>query len=428
MLFTPALGTSAAGLLILRRRNWRYLLAGGVAFVLGVLAPPTLIRLAGCPSASPLVGFHIAYYGDYTRCNLLGLEDSFETSRDDIQTDLVAQQYHADHAPASPPVAYLSPAYGSACLHIYREEFEQNLFHWAANFPSFYLRALAACRLQDLPINSEWSPPLPSRPRWLRRIAAWVLDPLVGVGAWLFALGVSVSVLRPARRYLSLCLAGFSLFYAAVLFAVLPELKHACPMVLPLSVFGGIGLASLGFLANPSRRGRGNMGGARSRLALAAAAIVLTAIWGLACGGAYCYSIACRRDLLNAVTARVAHGEPAPETLHDAKMFSVTLRPEVNPNPVGYLLRIEAGAGEPTLECRHLRHACRTLPARLFFTRHRLWPGRAQCFFVSCHPERRIQGRQPLCLHRVLHGDAGSYPARAWTWPTGAPAAKHGVH
>jgi hypothetical protein len=406
MLFTPVLGASAAGLLLLRRRSWRYLLAGGAAFAVGVLAPPTAIRFAGCPGTSPLVGFHIAYYGEYTRCNLLGLENSFQVSRDDVQTALVAQQYQADHAPAASPVAYVSPAYGAACFGMYREEIRQNLFHWIANFPSFYVRALAACRLRDLPVNSEWLAPQPPRPGWLRPVASGVLRPLAKVGAWLFALGVCVSLLRPGRRYLSLCLAGFSVFFAAVLFIVLPELKHAEPLVLPLSVFGGVGLASLGALANPRLLATAIWHARGRAVHLVLAAVALAAVWGLACGGAYCYSFACRRELLDAVTTRAAHGEPAPEALRGPYLFSVTLRPEVDAHPIGYLLRIDAGAGEAFLECRHIRHACPPVPSRLLFTRHRLLPGREQCFFVSCQPGAVFNDTRPYVCAALLSGEA----------------------
>jgi hypothetical protein len=406
MLFTPVLGASAAGLLLLRRRPWRYLLAGGTAFVLGVLTPPTAVHLAGCPDASPLVGFHIGYYGEYSRCNLLGLENSFQVSRDDVQTDLVAQQCLSDRDAAASPVSYCSPAYGSACFRMYREEIRQNLFHWIANFPSFYIRALAACRLHDLPVNSEWLAPPPPRSGWLRPIAAALLNPLAKASGWLFALGVCVSLLRPGRRYLSLCLAGFSVFYAAVLFVVLPELKHAGPLVLPLSVFGGIGLASLGGVANASRL-IASICEARGRAAYLALALAAVAgLWGLSCGGAYCYSFTCRRELLDAVATRAAHGEPAPEALRGPGLFSVALRPEADAHPVGYLLRIEGGVGEAFLECRHLRHACPPVPARLFFTRHRLLPGREQCFFVSCQISPEFGDLRPYVCTVLLGGGA----------------------
>jgi hypothetical protein len=406
MLFTPVLGASAAGLLLLRRRSWRYLLAGGAAFIMGVVTPPALIRMAGCPSTGPLVGFHIAYYGEYTRCNLLGVENSFQVSRDDVQTDLVAQQYHADHEPAAAPLAYISPAYSSACFGMYREEIPQNLFHWISGFPSFYLRALAACRLRDLPINSESLLPAPSRPAWWPSAAERGLNFLARTGALWFALGVGISLLRPGWRYLSLCLAGFSVFYTAILFVVLPELKHAGLLILPLSVFGGIGLASLGALVNPSRvaatiwEARGRAG----RLILAGAG--LTAVWGLVCGGAYCYSFACRRELLEAVTTRAAQGEPAPEALRGPRLFSVTMRPEQDVHPVGYLLRIESGAGEAFLECRHLRHACSLIPSGVFITRHRILPGREQCFFVSCQPSTAFGDTRPYVCTALLSGEA----------------------
>ena len=145
MILAPFVGASAAFLLLRRRRGWRYLLAGAAAFLLGAAAPLGAVRLL-CPSArqSPLVVFHMAYYGEYERCNLLGLENTFEVSRDDVETALTAQQYLADHARAggsSPVPPCYGPAYGQACFRMYREEVLPNLHRWTSGFPGFYIRA-----------------------------------------------------------------------------------------------------------------------------------------------------------------------------------------------------------------------------------------------------------------------------------------------
>src|SRR5262249_29076295 len=64
LLIAPVVGGSAAVLLLLRRKGWPYLTAAAAAFLLGAALPPTAIRfLCPQPTQSPLVGFHIAYYG-----------------------------------------------------------------------------------------------------------------------------------------------------------------------------------------------------------------------------------------------------------------------------------------------------------------------------------------------------------------------------
>ena len=405
MLLAPFLGASSAVLLLIRRRSWRYLLAAGAAFCLGALPPLTAIRwLCPAPVTNPLVGFHVGYYGEFDRCNALGLENTFGVSRDDIDADMTAQQYHADHDHAA-PFGYLGSEYGSACFRMYREEIPQNLYHWVRGFPEFYLRALDACRLRDLAVVGRYPPPLP-RPRWLAPAATWVLGPLSAAGPWLFGLGVCVSLLRPGQRWRSLCLAGFSVFHAVVLFLILPEFKHAGLLVLPLTVFGGVGLASLRGLFHPGRLMGTVRTAWRPALCLAGTAAAVALVWAAACVDAYAYSVECRRELLHAIATHAASGKSAPETLQNPKLFSVTLLPDKGDGPVGYLLRIAAGPGESFLDCRRLHHERPPVPGGVFTTRHRLHPDREQCFFVTCQPGTAFGDVRPFVCTAVLYGDA----------------------
>ena len=297
------------------------------------------------------------------------------------------------------------PAYGAACFGTYREVILPNLFHWTWSFP-LYLRALDACRCRDLPINgSTYLPPL-DRPQWMKPAVIGVLGPLSEAGPWLFGLGVVVCLLRSGERGRSLCLTAFSVYYAGVLFFVLPELKHAEPLVLPLSVFGGVGLASFRAIARPRRLAAMIREAWRPALGLAGATVAATLAWGLACAVSYGFSMESRRELLAAVMALAETGRPAPEALRGPQLFSAALLPERGDRPTGYLLRIAAGPGPSRLECRRLRHERPLAPARLLFTRHRLHPGREQCFFVTCNPGTAFGDANPLVCTALLEGDA----------------------
>jgi hypothetical protein len=422
LLLVPFLGAASAVVLLRRRRSLRYLLAGGAVFLIGAAVPLTAVRLL-CPGqrSSLLIGFHIAYYGEFSRCNLLGLENTFEVARDDVDTDMAAQQDRADRDRAGGAIEFLSPAYGSACFRIYCREAPQNAYRWLSSFPWFYLRALDACRLRDLPA-AGWLPSPPPRPRWLAALAPWVLDPLSAVAPWLFALGACVSLLRPGARWSALCLIVFSVFYAAVLFLVLPEFKHAGPLILPLTVLGGVGLASLRGLAQPRVLAASARTALWPAVYLAAGLAVAALLWGVACGGAYYYSLGCRRALLDAVAKRAADGTPAPEALRSPQAFSVVQPPDKEIQQVGYLLRIAAGPGESFLECRHIHHADGPTSAGVLHTRHRLLPNREQCFFVVCRPGGAFGDPRTHVCTAFLDGTARflsctCVPLSAWRRP-----------
>ncbi len=421
MLLVPFIAASAAVVVLRRRREWRYLLAAAGAFLVGAVVPLAAIRvLAPASSQSPLVGFQMGYYGEYARCNLLGLENSFQASRDDVDTAETAQQWHADHHPHAGAAPCYGPAYGAACLGMYREEVLPNLFRWTWSFPRFYTRALDACRNRDLPINgSAYLPPLP-RPRWLQPAAVWLLDPLSAAGPWLFALGAVVCLLRRGERGRSLCLAVFSVYYAAALFFVLPELKHAGPLVLPLTVFGGVGVASFGAAVHPLRLAAKVRAAWRPALWLTGGAVVATLAWGLACAAAYAFSLESRRELLDAVTALARTGRPDPAALHGPRLFSVTLLPERGDRPTGYLLRIAAGAGPCSLECRRLRPSDRSPRHDSSSRDTACTPAASSASSSPATPERRSAKSTPSSAPPSWRARRGSSPVRAWTWRTGA--------
>jgi hypothetical protein len=223
----------------------------------------------------------------------------------------------------------------------------------------------------------------------------------------LFVLGALVSLLAGSEPLGSGTLLLFSAYNACALFAVLPEYKHAGPLVLPLSVFAGLGtrtilrlvVAPLGWWAAwPTLCARLPMTGV--------AALLLLAGWGLACGASRWYSCRLREAYLADIEARPANGTPAPQTIKTPSLFSVRIPADPAHSPTGYLLRLRAGKHSARLVCRHVRLPHPRVDARRLTTQHELHPGREQYFFVTCFQGARHGDPRPLICTVLLDGDA----------------------
>jgi hypothetical protein len=406
LLFCPFLAATLLAYLRGRGRPWPYVVGGVALFGLGALLTHTgIAALCRHPRQSPLVCFHMAYYGEAARCNLLHLEDSFQISRDDIKTSFDAQRFNAlRHVePGSPD--YCSPGYGTVCARLYAATVPDNAFHWLWRFPEFYCRALRACRLQDLPLNASWWSPAWPRPAWRSALDRWVLLPLARWDVVLFFLGLFVSLGAGPERLLAGALALFSLYYACALFFVLPEFKHAGPLVLPLAVFGGLGMWELRRLGHPVRLWRGLRSWPRRQAtAIAAGLAAAVLVWGLACVIAHEFCVARRGGYLGAIERLAECGTP--ETLRGDRTFTVSLPPDGAPDPVGFLLRIRAGGQPGLLLCQQLRTGYARLPPRLLVTRHALHPDREQFFVLTCPRGARFGDLRRYEATVVLEGDA----------------------
>src|SRR5262249_17928930 len=147
----------------------------------------------------------------------------------------------------------------------------------------------------------------------------------------------------------------------------------------------GLGCWSLRFLTQPAALWRGwQVLPPWTLLRTMAFGGIVAAGWLLACGLTYHYSIAKREGLLEEIRAVASRGGLTPEAIKGPWLFSVTLQPGQEEDPVGYLLQIRTGTEPGGLECRHLHWHHPLLPGLAFFSRHRLQPRREQFFFVSC--------------------------------------------
>jgi MFS family permease len=219
----------------------------------------------------------------------------------------------------------------------------------------------------------------------------WVLDPLTCAAPYLLLVGCAHAFWRGPDRSAAVLLAGFSVIYAGALLAVLPENKHFGPLLLPLAVLGALGAGGVVSLARALARARFEA----TRSAVAAWRRAVTGrdarrVAGIAaaCAGALLlvrqHSIAVRRGYLDDIGARMGTSVDVSELIRAPRVFSVAMPPGPRPDPVGYLLTVEAGAGAGVLVCRHLRGIGDEPAHRLYLTRHRLRPVPVQYFFVAC--------------------------------------------
>ncbi|HEV8253755.1 MAG TPA: hypothetical protein VGQ78_03300 [Vicinamibacteria bacterium] len=376
------------------RRSWREIAGGLGAFAGGALLVAAGLRALGPrPTLGPQIGFHIAYYGNADRANLFSVEDTFQTIRDDAQSVIDTSFF------TRTPLVSGTPEHGAASRRLYLETARYALFRWWEGFPGFYARALGALSapdaLQGVPFDRLEAGRLP----WLKPAYRWLLDPLTRSLPVLFGVGAVVLALRSREPATSLLLVGFSVLYAGVWLVILPETKHAGPMLLPLTVVAAAGLAGVldvmreRTLPRPSRR-----------LAIfAAAALALWVVSGLA---ACAVSTAARAGYLARIRALAAATGGGAEERIEARRFSATLRPGSAPDPSGYLLTIDAGARPGLLECRYVRGLGVEATRRLYLTRHRLRPSTTQHFFVICFQGGAAGDERTHVCTVTLSGDA----------------------
>jgi hypothetical protein len=347
----------------------------------------------------------MAYYGEHVRCNLLGVENCFQVSRDDLQTCYDAQHYCFAHERNAGPIMFRSPEYGWACFRMYRWVIGHTLYPAVVVFPSFYLDCFRACCLEALPVHGDYYPPRPSPPAWLPEWGCAALQWLTHYAFWFFVVGALVSVLTGSEPLPAVSLLLFSVYHAAVLFAVLPEHKHAGAMVLSLSVFSAIGAWALTRLVASPSSWRTAWSTLRPRLPITGITVLLLVLgWGMSCACTRWYSTwlreACLRDI------QALHGTPAPEAVKNQAFFSVRIPADPSHSPTGYLLQVRAGKNPARVLCRSIRLPHPRVDARMLETWHDLHSEREQFFFVTCFQGARHGDPRPLICTVAIQGDA----------------------
>jgi hypothetical protein len=402
------LGFSMVVLFRLRGLAWRRIAASAAAYAASAWACHAAIAaLTTEPVVDSQNGFHMAAYGDFSRANLLKIENSFQIHRCDRETLFVARQYERAHNPDAPPLPYIGARYSAVCRAMFFDEFRYNAFSWVVKFPVVYWKALHGLMIpgafETLDRKQLQQARLPEL-QWAYR---GVLDPITDWLPWFFLLGFFAATAFGAARPQAALLGAFSVLQAVALLLVLPEQKHLATMQLPLCVLGGIGVWTIAKRLCPRGWPRFSQAATwRPSRAWIGIAAGLVLGWGAACGAAYFVSVHERQSLIDDIEAAARDAAPAPETLHGDRVFSVHMLPGSTADSTGYLLRIATGAEPGALFCRHVHFPQDWCWPRVLETTHRLHPGREQCFFVTCLQGAEFGDPRPYSCSVTLDGDA----------------------
>jgi hypothetical protein len=356
----------------------RSLLAAFLAisvYLAGVWAAGALV----CWFAPPPEGlFHIGYYGNATRANHLGLENSFQIWRDDVTMNF---QIRERGAARGEEVPYGGSLYAQYCREMYREALPYYLFGFVSRYPAFYWDALGGFPAEGMLQGENEGMLRQGRLAWALPHYRRIFDPLTALLPWLFVLGACAFYWRGQEMARGTGLLLYSIAYGAALLAMLPERKHLGQLLLPLYVFAGLGLARVIELPLAAWRWRTagwplpDSSGARCGLGLAS---VLALGWAAACAVAYPISLHARQGYLNAIREGAASATEVPGTVLSPRHFAVTHEVDRDRPVLAYLLEISADQGGEHLELHFHRTFADGIPARKLITRHRLVAGRQQ--------------------------------------------------
>jgi hypothetical protein len=412
LLLFPFAVVSLMAILVARRRPARQLVLAVAACLAGLVATKSLVSWLG-PTAGGQgggVGFHVAWYGEEARSNLLGTENAFQAVKDDEVTLYQANYFRLRrHGDREPTRGFYDPRYLATVRALYLEMLRYDAYPWWRRFPAF----LASVTRVDQPV--EAGPPIwvvpkrPARPHadcvaWHQLLYERALHWPVGWLPHLFVVGILLGVLVEGRRVATLLIAAYFVYYAAALLMVLPESKHWPPLLLPLHVLAasGVWLA----LTTPWTRLRPD-GAAAWRLLRGPLAGIAGVALCWACIGLVAHSIsrAQRGRLIDSITRLVASGQELPQDPAKRRFFAVAIPPEPEAPPAGYLFEVRGARQPATLFCAQVREgAAIDRDSYYYYTRHGLAPGRNSYFFVNPVSGRGVGDPRSYTLYVRVRG------------------------
>lgn len=408
LLLVLYLGFSLFVLSRVRRLSWKATAANLLAYSLGaIVCHAAIFALSKEHVLDPQNGFQNAVYADFSRANLLEIENTFQIERCDRATLFLARQYERSHDLLAPPLPYKGRGFSQDCRAIFLEELRYNAFRLVQGFPRIYWKALNGLEVPGAFETQTFEQLQAGRMAWLTWLYRAALDPASISLPWLFLFGLSASVVLGRGRAQALLLGGLTLAQSAALLLVLPEQKHCGVLLLPLTVLGGIGVIELASLLRPAlwlrRLDRARVLRPKTLLR---AAIVCAAGWAVALFSSYELSKHERTNLIAGIHDAARTGVDAPEMLHGDKVFAVRWLPGESKTAVGYLLKISPGPNPGSLFCRRIHFPQDWCWPRLLETTHLLRPDREQYFFITCDQGAAVGDPRPYSCSIYLDGDA----------------------
>lgn len=391
-----------------RGLSWSRILSGVAIYGLGAICcHAAIFSLSSERELDAQNGFQNTVYADFSRANLLEIENSFQIQRCDRATLFLARQFDRSHHPDAPPLAYKGHGFSQICRSMFFDELRYNAYRLVSQFPRVYWKALGGLMVPGAFETQDTRQLREGRLPWLSPLYRVILDPISAALPWFFLLGLFAAVAIGAMGPQALLLGGLTVIQSLALLLVLPEQKHCGVLLLPMTVLGGVGTWTLLRL---TRRANWTpvlttLRSNRPRVWLAAAATTACA-WGLALLVSHQLSVHERQHLIEAIQAAARTSVPAPETLHGDKVLSVSRLPGSSPDSTGYLLKISAGADPGDIHCRHVHFPQDWCWPRVLETVHLLKPNREQYFFVTCEQGSEYGDPRPYCCTVRLNGDA----------------------
>ncbi len=379
-------------LLVARRTPARQVILAVLVCLAGLGAMKGLIGWLG-PSTQGQgggVGFHVAWYGEETRSNLLRVENAFQVVKDDSTTLYQANYFRLQRYGDREPIhGFYGVRYLATVRALYLEMLRYDAYAWWRRFPGF----LASLTRIDLPV--EAGPPI-----WVVPQKRWhvVWTP------YLFVAGIVFGALIPGRRVATLLLAAYFVYYAVALLMVLPESKHWPPLLLPLHVLAasGVWLA----LTTPWARQVPDRAAAWRLLRGPLVGIGIVAVcW--ACVGivAYAVSRAQRGRFIDSIARLVPTGQQLPQDPANRRFYAVAIPPGPETKPAGYLFEVRGARQQLTVYCAHVREGAEIgRNSYYYYTRHLLAPGRNSFFFVNPVSGDGVGDPRPYTLYVRVRG------------------------
>lgn len=396
-----------------RGLSWKSIAASGAAYIAGaIFCHAAIFALSSERVLDPQNGFQNAVYADFSRSNLLQIENTFQIQRCDRATLFLARQYDQAHHPGAAPLAYKGPGFSQDCRAIFLQQMRYNAFHWLAGFPAVYWKALNGLIVPDAfetrsfkELKQDRLPAL----QWLHRS---MLNGVSQALPWFFLFGVAAALLLRAAdfgrgRTQAVLLVGLSIVHTAALLLVLPEQKHCGVLLLPLTVLGAIGIRTAIALLQPAHWkqlfDRSFLPARRTWITAGAA---VAAAFALSLAICYVVSKHERANLIAAIQSAARTGKLARETLHGDKVFSVRWLPGDTNHAVGYLLKLSPASKSTTLVCRQVHFPQDWCWARVLETTHVLRPNREQYFFVTCDQGEEYGDPRPYSCSVTVEGES----------------------
>jgi hypothetical protein len=415
LLLPPFVCVGLLAVLVARRTPLRQVVLAVAICVAGIFATKGIIDALGAAEGGQGsgYGFHVAWFGEHARSDLLLTKNVFQACQDDYLTMYQSNYYRLRrHGSLEPSSVTSDPLHLAAIRAMYLEMARYNAYVWWRRFPAF-LASVTRVDQGAMPgpsgqaLSLERSAPESGDEHWLRTGANAASRWRAASMPIFFVLGVAFAFLESERRVAALLLAAYFVYYGAALLTVLPESKHWASLLLPLNVLSAYGLwRTLTTLLALRRPGvSGTSWRCLREPLISAGAIALC--WLLLGVLAQQVSQAQRRRLVDSVTALAASAPELPLSPEQRKLYTVATSGRPEDAATGYLFQLRGAPRRVSLYSAHIREgAALGLSSSYYYTRHELAPDATSYYFINLVSGEAIGDRRPYTLQVRARGRA----------------------